>query len=141
MISMTQTSMTQTMLLVTSSWNDKKTFRLIPVTPDAPFNEAIYDVDVKVLAVIGKDKKESFQMIPKLNEFGDPLMLKSGKRQEKDYAEIRSVIPTYYEYYITEVSDIVNLINILAVNADSFDYQEYLSADTAPLETKEEVES
>lgn len=49
--------MNKTMLLVTSSWGSKKTFKLIPADLSCPYNEAIYDIDSKVLAVIGKEKK------------------------------------------------------------------------------------
>jgi hypothetical protein len=124
------------MLLVTSTWGNKKTFRLIPASVEAPYNEAIYDPEVKVLALIGKDKKESFQMMPKLNELGDPQVLKIGKRPNgKDYAESRVTVETYYEYYVENKDEITDLINRLALNADTYDYQSYMSQTEAPVET------
>ena len=119
------------MLLITSSWGPKKTFKMIPATPDAIYNEAIYDVDSKVLAVIGKEKKESMHMVAKLNEWGDPQMMKIGKRSNgKEYAEERKTLETFYEYYIESAEDIVNFIKLVAVNADSFDFDQYLKAVT-----------
>ena len=128
--------MNKSMLLVTSTWGNKKTFRLIPATTEAPYNEAIYDAEVGVLALIGKEKKESFQMIPKLNDMGDPQVLKIGKRPNgKDYAESRQVLETYYEYYVENKDEIIDLINRLALNADTYDYNQYLSQQEAPVET------
>ena len=119
--------MNKSMLLVTSTWGNKKTFRMIPASIESPYNEAIYDADLKVLAVIGKEKKESLQMVPKLNALGDPEMLKIGKRPGgKDYAESRQTMETYYEYYVENKDEIVNIIQMLALNADTYDYGQYL---------------
>lgn len=123
--------MNKSMLLITSSWGPKKTFKMIPATPDAIYNEAIYDMDSKVLAVIGKEKKESMHMVAKLNEWGDPQMMKIGKRSNgKEYAEERKTLETFYEYYIESAEEIFNFIKLVAVNADSFDFDQYLKAVT-----------
>lgn len=128
--------MNKSMLLVTSTWGNRKTFRLIPAALDAPYNEGIYDPEVKVLALIGKDKKDSFQMMPKLNELGDPQVLKIGKRPNgKDFAESRQVVETYYEYYVETQAEIIDLVNRLALNADTYDFQSYMSQTEAPVET------
>jgi hypothetical protein len=128
--------MNKSMLLVTSTWGSNKTFRLIPASLEAPYNEAIYDPEVKVLALIGKDKKDSFQMMPKLNELGDPQVLKIGKRANgKDFAESRQVVETYYEYYVEYQVEIIDLVNRLALNADTYDFQSYMSQTEAPVET------
>jgi hypothetical protein len=118
--------MTKSMMLVTSSWGTKKTFKMIPVSVDAAYNEAIYDVDSKVLAVIGRQKKESMHMVAKLNEWGDPVVMKIGKRNNgKEYAEERKTLETFYEYYIENQEEIVDFIKMVAVNADTFDYTTY----------------
>lgn len=115
-------------MLVTGSWGNNKTFKMVPITPDCPYNEAIFDRDSKVLALIGKEKKQSMHMLAKLNEFGDPQMLKIGKRSNgKEYAEERKTLETYYEYYVENPEEIKNIINILALNADSFDFNQYLT--------------
>lgn len=114
-------------MLVTGSWGNNKTFKLIPVTPNCPYNEAIFDRDGKVLALIGKEKKQSFHMLPKLTELGDVQALKIGKRSNgKDYAEERKALETYYEYYIENPEEVENIVNLLAVNADSFDFMQYM---------------
>jgi len=125
------------MLLITSTWGQEKTFKMIPVTPQSPFNEAIYDPANKVLALVGKDKKETFHMMPKLNELGDPQTLKIGKRDNgKSFAEQRVSLDTYYEYFIEEPTEITDFVKMFAINADSFDFDVYLKT-----ETKEEQPS
>lgn len=114
-------------MLVTSSWGNDKTFKLLPITPECPYNECIFDVSTKVLAIIGKEKKESFHMLPKLSDEGDVQYMKIGKRNNgKDYKEERKMLETFYEYYIEHPQEIIDFLNIFAVNADSFDYTQYL---------------
>ena len=121
--------MNNSMMLVTGSWGNTKTFKMIPVTNDCPYNEAIFDRDGKVLALIGKEKKQSFHMLPKLTEMGDVQTLKIGKRANgKDYAEERKPLETYYEYYIENPEEIEQVVKSLAVNSDMFDFKQYMEA-------------
>lgn len=125
--------MNKSMMLVTSTWGSKKTFKLIPVTLECPYNEAIFDADNKVLAVISKEKKESLHMLAKLNEFGDPQTMKIGKRSNgKDYAEERKTLETFYEYYVENAQEVKDFINMFAINADSFDYNVFFKEE-APV--------
>jgi len=122
------------MLLITSSWGAKKTFKMIPASKDAVYNEAIFDIDAKVLALIGKEKKDTMHMVAKLNEWGDPQTMKIGKRSNgKDYAEERKTIETFYEYYIEEMNDIKKFVEMVAINSKDFDV-------TSFLESKEEAQ-
>lgn len=128
--------MNKTMLLVTSSWGSRKTFKLIPTDISCPYNEAIFDADARVLAVIGKEAKDSLHMVAKLNEWGDPVMMKIGKRGNgKDYAEERKTLNTFYEYYVEEASEIKDFINMFAINADKFDFSQYLNAEVETPKT------
>lgn len=116
------------MILITSTWGESKTFKMIPVTDDCPYNEAIYDPTAKVLAIVGKQKKDSFHMLPKLTEMGDVQTLKIGKRSNgKDYAEERKTVETFYEYYIENAEEITEFINRFAANASSYDYTTYMN--------------
>ena len=125
--------MNNSMMLITSSWGSKKTFKMIPVAKDCPYNECIFDLDAKVLAVIGKEAKDSMHMVAKLNEWGDPVMMKIGKRQNgKEYAEERKTLNTFYEYYIETAEEIKSFVNRFACNTVSFDVDQYLNAETAP---------
>lgn len=107
---------------------------MIPVSPDSTFNEAIYDLDGKVLALIGKEKKQSLHMLAKLDDKGDPITSKIGRRANgKDYAEERKTLETFYEYYVERNNEIIDIINLVAVNADTFDYNQYLNPPAEPL--------
>lgn len=124
------------MLIVTSTWGKSKTFKLIPADINCPYNECIFDPEAKVLALIGKEKKQSMHMLPKLNEFGDLQTIKIGKRANgKDYAEERKTIDTFYEYYIEEMTEIENFIKTFCINADAVEYKKYLEAAPVKAET------
>lgn len=121
--------MNKTMLLITSSWGPAKTFKMMPLSVECPYNEVIFDPDSKVLAVVGKEKKESMHMVAKLNEWGDPVGMKIGKRGNgKDYAEERKTLESFYEYYIEEVTEITNFIKMVAVNSEEFNFTEFIEA-------------
>jgi hypothetical protein len=125
--------MSKTMTLITSNWGNKKTFKLIPVSNDAVYNECIYDIDTKMLAIISKEKKDSMHMVAKLTDVGDVQYLKIGKRANgKDFAEERKTLETYYEYYIEDVKEIEDFIKLFAINADTFDFKQYLNATEGP---------
>ena len=119
--------MNNTMLLITSSWGPAKTFKMIPTTKDCPYNECIFDVQSKVLAVISKESKESLHMLPKLTDTGDVMRLKIGKKDNgKDYAEERKALVTFYEYYIENKEEAIAFIMAVAENADTFNFQQYI---------------
>lgn len=119
-----------TMRIITSTWNKQKTFKLIPISADCPYNEGIFDPETKTLAIISKDKKQSMHMVTKLNESGDPEFLKIGKRLNgKDYKEERKILETFYEYYIEDKGDILNFLSDVAVN-----YKDYLKEINTILE-------
>ena len=123
-------------MLVTSSWGQRKTFKLIPVNLSSTYNEGIFDPEAKVLAMISKEKKESLHMMAKLNEWGDPTSMKIGKRSNgKDYAEERKSLDTYYEYFVETPEEITEMVKLLAINAYSFDFQQYLIEQKVPMKT------
>lgn len=133
---MTQNSSEATMLLTTSVWNGKPSFRLIPMTTNSLFVEGIFDSDNKVLVMITTTKKETFHMVPKLDEQGDKIRVKKARPERPDelgrlipglpYAEERRQQETFQEYYITEKVEIDDFIKIVAMNANKFDYTKYL---------------
>ena len=125
--------MNNSMMLITSSWGAKKTFKMIPVEKDCPYNECIFDLDSKILAIVSKEAKDTLHMVAKLNEWGDPVTMKIGKRQNgKDYAEERKTLNTFYEYYIETADDIKAFVKLFAINNDSFDIEQYLNAEVTP---------
>lgn len=113
------------MLVYHTDWDGQRSFRMLPIKDDCPFNEAIYDPEMKILAIVSKEYKEKPQMLPKLDSKGKPVMLKLFASLSKDnkVAEQRTMMETYYEYYLDSEEDIISFINLFAVNPthDSID--------------------
>lgn len=105
----------KTMMLVESTWQDAKTFKMIPVSSDCPYVECIFDPTSKVFVIISKVTKTSLHMLPKLDEYGKAISGNRGAKQE------RRSIDTFQEYYIEEMDSIVDVVNLFAVNAKKFD--------------------
>jgi hypothetical protein len=124
--------MEKQMLIIHSAWNQKRTFKLISISKDCPYNEAIYDPDQKILAVISKEKKESFQLVPKFTDKGDVLYLKGNRENGKNYAEERRAIESWYEYYLDNVEDIKHFIDLFAENASTFEFEKFISSPVEP---------
>lgn len=110
----------KTMMLIESTWQDSKTFKMIPVSNDCPYVECIFDPSSKVLVVIGKTTKTSLHMLPKLDEYGKAISGNRGAKQE------RRSIDTFQEYYIEEEKDIKEITKMFAVNASKFDIAKFL---------------
>ena len=118
------------MMLVSSNWGPYKTFKLIPVTSECPYVEAIFDPSSKLLAIISKLSKPSYHMVPKLDDNGDEQTVKVGKRSNgKPFREQRVMMDTYQEYYLSNLDEISALINRFAVNSESYDFKTYLNAE------------
>lgn len=122
------------MMLIQSTWNKGKTFKLIPTHLDCPFNEAIFDPDQKVLAVISKECKETYQMLPKFTEKGDVMYLKTPRENGKPYAEERRLVDTYYEYYLEDKEDILKFIEQFAGVDAKVKAREFMSTAAPQIE-------
>lgn len=120
------TAISGSMLIVSSVWNEKPTFRMISISNDCPYNEVIYDPEIKTLAIISKEKKQSFQMLPKLDQYGEITMIKRQLPTGRKFAEERKVVETYYEYYITEIDEIRTFVSMVGINADTNDWSSLL---------------
>lgn len=114
------------MLLITSYWSDKDTFKLIPITDDCPYSEAIYDPATTLLVVIGKTSKENFQMVPRLDEDGNPMPVKKPRANGKTYKEQRTTLSVLHEYYIVDKDEQESFIKAFAVNEKHYDYNRFL---------------
>jgi hypothetical protein len=117
--------MKNSMMLITSSWKEQKTFKMIPTDMNCPFVECIYDNEVHVLAVVGKSQKNTFHMLPKIDANGDVELRKTPSREGKPFKEERRSIETYQEYYFEDESEIEEFIKLFAFNADTFEYKQY----------------
>lgn len=124
------------MMLVNSVFRNARSFSLIPVSVDSPYVEAMFDPSSGILAVIGRERKESFHMMPRLDDNGQPQRLKvPNKTTGKTVKEQRVSLNTFQEYYINDKSDIETFIELFAVNASSFNYKEFLEVDLQETKT------
>lgn len=119
-----------TMMLKSSNWGPTESFSLMPISNDCPYIEGLYNPMAKTLAIIGKTKKDTFHMIPRLDENGRPERLKVGATEQEPYKKQRVQQESYTEYYITEESEIVDFIKAFTVNHEDFDYQKTLKTPT-----------
>ena len=125
------------MVITTSNWGPHKTFKLMPLTIDCPYVEAIFDPSSKILAIISKIAKSSYHMIAKLDDNGDEVKLKISKRQNgKEIKEQRVLMDTHAEYYITDINEAKGFIKLFAINADTFDIDNVMDNPVQNIERK-----
>jgi len=93
----------------------------MPVTVGCPYVECIFDPESKVLVVISKTKRNTLQMLPKLDEYGTPVSGTKGVKQDRHKLEV------FQEYYISEPESIKEFINLIAINSE-FDYLSFMNA-------------
>jgi hypothetical protein len=116
----------QNMMLVTSSFRNAKSFTMIPVSNDSPYVEAMYDPASGILAVISKVMKQSYHMVAKLDEDGQPIRLKNPNPQTgKTVKEERRLVDTFSEFHLSDPLDIEQFIHLFAINAATFDYKAF----------------
>jgi hypothetical protein len=124
------TKIGQNMMLVKSVFRNVNSFTLIPVSLDSPYTEAMFDPASGILAVISKVMKQSYHMVPKLNDDGEPIRLKTPNQQTgKTVKEERRLVDTFSEFYLSDKADIETFIHMFAVNAESFDYNAFMQVD------------
>ena len=115
----------KSMMVVKSEWNNRPTFKMIPIGTKCPYVECIYDPESKVLAIIGQTRKNVFHMMPKLDDNGDVVLRKVKTDGAKPYKEERRTVETFQEYYISDPSQISEFIEMFAINPKVT--EEYLS--------------
>ena len=126
----------QNMMLVKSVFRNVNSFTLIPVSLDSPYTEAMFDPPSGILAVISKVMKQSYHMVPKLDDNGDPQRLKVPNQQTgKTVKEERRLVDTFSEFYLNDKADIETFIHMFAVNASEFDYTQFMNIDVKETKT------
>ena len=110
-----------TMMLVQATWQEKQTFRMIPISESCPYVECIMDPDTKVFVVISKIRKVSLHMLPKVDDYGQPKAGTKGMLQERHKIEV------FQEFYVEDKDAIEELIKLFAVNAKKFDYKKFIA--------------
>ena len=116
------------MMIISSVFRNVKSFNLMPVNQDCPYVEAMYDPTSGILAVITKVKKQSFHMLPRLDDNGSPQKLKVPNNETgKVHKEQRVTIEALSEIYILDKTEIKNFVGMFAINAENFDYGQFLN--------------
>jgi len=121
-----------TMMLVQATWNDKQTFRMIPIAESCPYVECIFDPDTKVFVIISKVSKQSLHMLPKLDDNGDPIAVKHARPNGRNFREERHKIEVFQEFYVEDKTAMEDIISMFAVNAKKFDYKKFFSESETP---------
>mgnify|MGYP003627672478 CR=1 FL=1 len=123
---MSKNNVGQNMMLISSAFRQVKSFSLVPVDSDCPYVEAMFDPTGGILAVITKVKKDSFHMVPRLDDNGQPSRLKApNKETGKVNKEQRVSVETFSEFYITEKEEIKNFLAVFAINFTTFDIDQF----------------
>lgn len=111
----------QSMMVFKADWKGQATFRMLPVVKDCPFTEVLYDPEQNVLAIISTNHIPKYQMLPKLNGRGELTTYKT-KNEKGDnvvgQAQERSIVESYYEYYIEDKKDIAYFLDVFAINPE-----------------------
>lgn len=121
-----------TMMLVQATWNEKQTFRLIPIADTCPYVECIFDPDTKVFVIISKLSKTTLHMLPKLDDNGDPIQVKHARPNGRTFREERHKIEVFQEFYVEDKTAMEDIISMFAVNAKKFDYKRFFGVEETP---------
>jgi hypothetical protein len=121
----------KTMMLIRSAFGSMKSFKMIPINNDCPYVECLFSPKEKMLVVIGKFMKQSYHMVQRMDDNGDPIPVKGKPRTNgKDFKEERRLVDTCSEHYIVTEEEIREIINMFAVNPDAFDLDEFFLSDS-----------
>ena len=75
-------------------------------------------------------------MLPRLDDNGDALSVKTVRKNGRTVREERQKIETFQEFYIEDLTAINDLISMFAVNAKSFDYNNFLKSEDKAVKEK-----
>ena len=103
-------------MYLSTQWDGTPSFRLMPIDISCPYAEAIFIPQRKMLAVIGKEPKTEFKFIPKVDEYGQP-MLKGGTGQngvDPVQKEERMLLDFNWEYQIYVKEEIEEFLEMFA---------------------------
>ncbi len=114
------------MRLFETYWGQEKTFKLMPVTLDCPYMEALYHPSAQMLVVFSKTMKENYEMLPKLDQEGEMIKAKKPKRNGAPMQEERRLLKVPQEFYMINRKEQEAFIELFATNTKEFDYKKTL---------------
>ena len=116
----------KSMMLVKSSFGPMKSFKLMPISNNCPFVECLFSPSEKIMVIITRTMKQSYHMVPKLDDNGDEIPVKGKPRPNgKTIREERRAMDTCSEHYIVTEEEIREMIEMFAVNPDAFNLDEF----------------
>jgi hypothetical protein len=118
----------QNMMLLTTYWGEDKTFKLMPITPDCPFTEVLYDPKTDMLVAISNNPKTTLQMVPKLDDNGNAQKASKPRDNGKSYKEKQVQMELLQEFYFTERDEAISFVEMFAVNAKDYDYKKFFTS-------------
>lgn len=127
----------KSMLLISSHREGVPTFRMMPLTNDCPYLEAVYIPQVKAIVVFLKHSIEGLHMVPKIDDNGDTMMrIKGGAKDQSPYKQERKMLKVSHECYIYNPPEIESFIKMFAYNQD-FNYTQFIVEPKASIITPE----
>jgi hypothetical protein len=120
----------KSMMLIKSSFGPMKSFKLIPISLNCPFVEALFSPNEKIMVIISRTSKNSYHMVPKLDDNGDEVPVKGKPRaNQKAIKEERRLVETFSEHYIVTEEEIREIINMFCINPKAFPIDEFFEID------------
>ena len=103
----------------------------MPISNDCPYVECLFSPGEKILVCISKYMKQSYHMVPKLDDNGDDIPVKGKPRPgKKQIKEERRLVDTCSEHYVVTEEEIREVINMFAVNPDALTLDEFFLSDS-----------
>ena len=115
-----------TMMLIQSTWNEKQTFRMIPISESCPYVECIMDPETKVFVIISKITRTTLQMLPRIDDNGDAMAVKGSRPNMRTIREERHKLEVFQEFYVEDKIAVKDLVHLFAINADTFDFDHFM---------------
>ena len=75
--------------------------------------------------IIGKNKKNAFHMVPRLNDQGDEMPKKNAK-DPKDVKQQRVSVETYSEYFLGDAKNIKEFVHKVGINAKTSGFEKLM---------------
>lgn len=103
---------------------EMESYSLLPLTENTPYIDGMFYPDQCILLLLTKSTRETFQMVPKLDQFGNPEFVKvataGNKHPEiKDRME-RTRLEIPHQHMMSDMRDIIWFAAEYVANADDF---------------------
>lgn len=115
----------KTMTLITTFWGEGKTFKMIPTKKECPYLEVLFDTTTQMLVVFSKSQVEKLQMVPRLNDDGEPIIIKQPKPNRAPYKQKQISMTVPQEHFIIEEDEIIKFVEKFADNAEEFNFKNF----------------